>query len=441
MTPWEPTEFIFNCPVTLTNSLQMLAPPFPGYQDYGDRLTANSIGLEWGGYTIDPTDDQAGIVARDDGRSVTAGFIVSTVNHDNNANGQPDGVDLFENMIKYVGNPPIPWGDVPWLGETPLNGTVGPTSQFSATLTFTTTGLAPGTYIGYLFGLSNDPNAIRKQIQVTLTVCPGQCAGGDFAVTDVTLNGYGTSRPVVGVPNQVAVTVKNVGSQPAPVPANYLYVDVYIDPSPSPPISTTTTPYFGVVPGGTLLPGQSVVVNITWMPPTAGDHILWAWVNRECLPQVGEDGCSGDNTNNNNLAGPVSGCVFVTDGFSFQDAPTNNTFYNYIEHLYCVGAISGYPCGGPGEPCTAPNNRPYFRVGNNATRGQFTKILSSALGWSDPPSGQTFEDVQATGPSQHVLCLHPAGGEPWADRRVPLWYKSERAVRRARQPALLPPQQ
>ena len=275
VTPWEPTEFIFNCPVTLTNSLQMLAPPFPGYQDYGDRLTANSIGLEWGGYTIDPTEDQAGIVARDDGRSVTAGFIVSTVNHDDNANGQPDGVDLFENMIKW-GNPPIPWGDVPWLGETPLNGTVGPTSQFSATLTFTTTGLAPGTYVGYLFGLSNDPNAIRKQIQVTLTVCPGQCAGGDFAVTDVTLNGYGTSRPVVGVPNQVAVTVKNVGSQPAPVPANYLYVECqqHIDPSPSPPISTTTTPYFGVVPGGRCCPAR-----------------VWWLISPGCRPRQGTTSC------------------------------------------------------------------------------------------------------------------------------------------------------
>ena len=123
--------------------------------------------------------------------------------------------------------------------------------------------------------------------------------------------------------------------------------------------------------------------------------------------------------------------VFVTDGFSFQDAPTNNTFYNYIEHLYCVGAISGYPCGGPGEPCTAPNNRPYFRVGNNATRGQFTKILSSALGWSDPPSGQTFEDVQATGPtSTFYVFIQRAASRGLIGGT--LWYKSERAVRRAR---------
>jgi hypothetical protein len=401
VTPWEPSEFIFHCPITLTNSLDMVAPPFPGYQDYGDRLTANSFGLEWAGYTIDPTPDQAAIVARDDGRAVSAGFIVSTLTMDDNVNTKADGIDLFVNMIKYVGNPPIPWGDIPWLGESPSNGAVGPTSQFSATLTFTTTGLAPGTYTGYLFGLSNDPNAVRKQIEVNLIVCSGPCTPGqtraDLAVVDVNLHGYTTSRPVVGVPNQVAVTVKNVGLDPIAIPANYLYVDLYVDPSPDPPTSGMTTPYFAVVTAQTLQPGQSVVVEITWTPSApAGDHRLWAWVNRECLPQVNEAGCSGNNTNNNNLAGPVSGCTFASDGYSFQDAPIPTTFYTYIERLYCVGAIGGYPCGGPNEPCAPPDNRPYFRVGNNATRGQFTKILATALDWSDPVSGQTFQDVPPT---------------------------------------------
>jgi hypothetical protein len=139
------------------------------------------------------------------------------------------------------------------------------------------------------------------------------------------------------------------------------------------------------------------VVQITWTPPgPAGDHVLWAWVNRECLPQVGEPGCTGNNTNNNNLAGPISGCTFATDGYTFNDAPSYSTFYTYIERLYCVGAIGGYPCGGPNEPCTPPDNRPYFRTNNTATRGQFTKILSVALGWNEPVSGQTFEDVPPT---------------------------------------------
>ncbi len=77
----------------------------------------------------------------------------------------------------------------------------------------------------------------------------------------------------------------------------------------------------------------------------------------------------------------------------FQDEPVGTTFYTYTARLASRGYISGYPCGGPGEPCVPPGNLPYFRTDNNATRGQITKIVSNAAGFSEPPSGQTFEDV------------------------------------------------
>ena len=40
-----------------------------------------------------------------------------------------------------------------------------------------------------------------------------------------------------------------------------------------------------------------------------------------------------------------------------------------------------------------PQDRPYFRPNNNATRGQISKIDSNAAGFVDPPSGQQFQDV------------------------------------------------
>jgi len=55
--------------------------------------------------------------------------------------------------------------------------------------------------------------------------------------------------------------------------------------------------------------------------------------------------------------------------------------------------MSGYPCGDPGEPCVPPDNRPYFRPNNSASRGQLSKIASNAAGFSDPPGAQVFEDV------------------------------------------------
>jgi S-layer homology domain len=69
-----------------------------------------------------------------------------------------------------------------------------------------------------------------------------------------------------------------------------------------------------------------------------------------------------------------------------------STFYDFVRCMVCRGIINGYPCGGPGEPCNA-NGDPYFRPGNNVTRGQIAKIVSNSAGFNDPPSGQLFQDV------------------------------------------------
>jgi hypothetical protein len=79
---------------------------------------------------------------------------------------------------------------------------------------------------------------------------------------------------------------------------------------------------------------------------------------------------------------------------AFEDVPPGYPFYDFIQRLAGRGHISGYTCGGPGEPC-GPGSLPYFRPGNGATRGQLTKIASNAAGFTDAiPSGQyTFGDV------------------------------------------------
>jgi plastocyanin len=59
---------------------------------------------------------------------------------------------------------------------------------------------------------------------------------------------------------------------------------------------------------------------------------------------------------------------------TFEDVLPNTAFYTYIETAYCHGIISGYECGGAGEPCGSPP-RPYFRQFNDATRGQIAKIV------------------------------------------------------------------
>ena len=68
----------------------------------------------------------------------------------------------------------------------------------------------------------------------------------------------------------------------------------------------------------------------------------------------------------------------------------------WVNRLTRRGHMTGYICGGPGEPCLA-GNRPYFRPAANATRGQASRIVSNAAGYNEPPAGQRFEDV----PSGH----------------------------------------
>ena len=84
---------------------------------------------------------------------------------------------------------------------------------------------------------------------------------------------------------------------------------------------------------------------------------------------------------------------------TFADVSSFNPFYTYIERLAARGLMSGFTCGGPGEPCD-PSNRPYFRPFNDATRGQLAKTVSNTAGFSDtpPPGTQSFADVSSFNP-------------------------------------------
>ncbi|MDQ5824278.1 MAG: FG-GAP-like repeat-containing protein [Chloroflexota bacterium] len=67
-------------------------------------------------------------------------------------------------------------------------------------------------------------------------------------------------------------------------------------------------------------------------------------------------------------------------GQSFPDVPPGSTFYEFVERMAKRGIIGGFPDG-------------TFKPGNNATRGQISKIVSNAKGYNEEVSGQTFPDV------------------------------------------------
>ncbi|MEO8289181.1 MAG: S-layer homology domain-containing protein [Chloroflexota bacterium] len=102
---------------------------------------------------------------------------------------------------------------------------------------------------------------------------------------------------------------------------------------------------------------------------------------------------------NNVTRGQSAKIVALSAGFTepvsgqlFEDIPPGSTFYEYVQRLANRSIVSGYPCGGPSEPC-GPANLPYFRQNSSVTRGQLSKMISQAFGYSEVASGQTFEDV------------------------------------------------
>jgi hypothetical protein len=128
-------------------------------------------------------------------------------------------------------------------------------------------------------------------------------------------------------------------------------------------------------------------------------------------------------------------------GQTFEDVPPSDTFYVWIERLTSRGVMSGYACGGPSEPCVPPGNRPYFRPGANASRGQVSKIIANAANITDPVSGQVYADV----PPSHtfyteimrltgrgVMSGYPCGGpgEPCDPQSRP-YFRPGNAVTRA----------
>jgi hypothetical protein len=63
---------------------------------------------------------------------------------------------------------------------------------------------------------------------------------------------------------------------------------------------------------------------------------------------------------------------------TFADVAWSDPFWPWIERLAGRGIVSGYDCGGPGEPCN-PFNAPYFRPGTATTRGQMAKVAANAF--------------------------------------------------------------
>lgn len=74
---------------------------------------------------------------------------------------------------------------------------------------------------------------------------------------------------------------------------------------------------------------------------------------------------------------PTAPLATCPDEQCFADVPPDNPFFAFANNLYRQDIVTGYTCGGPGEPCDA-QNRPYYRPGNTVTRQQMSKFVDQA---------------------------------------------------------------
>jgi hypothetical protein len=164
--------------------------------------------------------------------------------------------------------------------------------------------------------------------------------------------------------------------------------------------STPTTPTRTAQPSVTSTP---CALTFTDVPP---EHTFYTYVM--CLACRGVLGGYGNGTfrpgnyvTRGQLAKVVSNAALFDEDPGpplYADVPTTHTFYEWINRLTIRGVMGGYACGGEGEPCVPPGDRPYFRPGADSTRGQIAKIVSNAAGYQEPAQGQTFEDVPSSNP-------------------------------------------
>jgi len=169
----------------------------------------------------------------------------------------------------------------------------------------------------------------------------------------------------------------------------------------TPPPGTSTPTGTGTAVSGT---PTACTVSFTDVPP---DHPFYIWIR--CLACRGIISGYSDGTfrpYNDITRGQIAKIVSNSAGFNdeippeqqtFTDVPPVHPFWPWIERLTLHEGgtiITGYPCGGELEPCD-PENRPYFRPSNNATRGQLAKIVATGAGITEPipEDRQTYADV------------------------------------------------
>ncbi|MCP4287417.1 MAG: hypothetical protein GY792_23760, partial [Gammaproteobacteria bacterium] len=167
---WDPGHALFNNP---TAAPEWITRVQNSGTSQGTNLEPLANGLAMAGYQTTPTLNEAGIILRDDGMALYKGLRDVSTNADDNTNGILDGTELWMNimigMLEGFGG-----GDIPWLSENPITGTIGVDSMQAIDVVFDSSVLTQtGWYSGELKVGSDDPVNGTIVIPVDMLVVSG----------------------------------------------------------------------------------------------------------------------------------------------------------------------------------------------------------------------------------------------------------------------------
>ncbi|HKP52646.1 MAG TPA: FG-GAP-like repeat-containing protein [Chloroflexia bacterium] len=257
-------------------------------------------------------------------------------------------------------------------------------------------------------------NSGSNNVSVLLNNCHPEATATPSATASATASSTSTSTATATItPTTVAATPT---VEATATPCTISFGDV--------PVGSTFYPFVeclacrGIISGygdGTFHPGNEITrgqiakmvsnsANINDDPgPQMFEDVditntFYTWINRLAnrgymggYPCGGEgEPCGGDNrpyfrpfsnATRGQLAKIVSNAAGIggtPTGQFYADVLEDHPFYVWIMRLTGLGVMSGYPCGGEGEPCDE-DNRPYFRPFSNVTRGQASKIVANTF--------------------------------------------------------------
>jgi hypothetical protein len=312
-------------------------------------------------------------------------------------------VRLYEGQQRFD----IVYGQVDGGGANSVAGVQRELGGLYTQYSCQTGGITQGLAVSFTMGSCSSPSATPAQ---SLTPTP---TNSPTSTPTVTQTGVPTSVPTrtsTPVSTHVATSTPVASSTPCPmqftdVPqgsAFYPFVRCltclgilsgYADNTFRPNTNVTRGQAAKIV-ANTAGYGETIPATRQTFNDVPGDSPFWLFVERVALHGVisgyscggpgeacpGSYFRPGNNITRGQLAKVDAGVAGYNEQIpparqTFADVAPGSAFWLYVERVALHNVISGYSCGGQGEPCPGA----YFRPNNNVTRGQAAKIVANTF--------------------------------------------------------------